>query len=350
MASVQELLLAANAKKSPFLSLLEGAAQGFGNAQQNALENAKTLMTMDIARQEEQRKQEEFARVKAYRSRIDDELKASLNTVGGAPDPVMPRQKLSKTVTMDEKGNPSVTYKTEASPDKTVSYQESKYLDDAGKNRIGRFNPSTGKLEKSPDDALAPISVSAPGQGVRGANDLRKEFNSLSKDFFQVNESVSRIRASASDPSGAGDLALIFNYMKILDPGSTVREGEFATAAASAGLPDRMIAAAKKLDNGERLSDDQRKDFVDRAEKLFENQRAVHERRKASYTDLAVNMGIDPKLVLIDNIIDKAPTDQPKTDKKDPAGKKDPSARFDEIVNSGKSEEEAYKILAQEGY
>lgn len=305
MASVQELLLAAQAKKSPFISLLEGAAQGFSNAQDKALENAKTLMSMDIARQEEARKQEEAARIKAYRAQVENDLKSTFNTVSGKPNPTLPAQKLEKSISLDEKGNPSVTYKTKDAPE--PSYQKADYQDEAGKNRVGRFNPATGKIERSPDDPLAPVSVTTPNQNLNRANELRKEFNSLSKDFYQVNEAMSRVRSSAQDPSAAGDLALIFNYMKILDPGSTVREGEFATAAASAGLPERMIAAAKKVDSGERLAPDQRKDFLDRAERLFEGQRKIHERRRDSYRDIAVNQGIDPKTVLIDNIIE-APT------------------------------------------
>lgn len=55
MASVQELLLAAEAKKSPFISMMEGAAQGFGNAHDGALERAMRLIQIDNMRQEQER-------------------------------------------------------------------------------------------------------------------------------------------------------------------------------------------------------------------------------------------------------------------------------------------------------
>ncbi|MEM8882399.1 MAG: hypothetical protein AAGC82_17565, partial [Pseudomonadota bacterium] len=59
---------------------------------------------------------------------------------------------------------------------------------------------------------------------------LRKEFigQTTVKDFRKQAEAFGRIDASAFEPSPAGDLALIFNYMKVLDPGSVVRESEFA--------------------------------------------------------------------------------------------------------------------------
>ena len=50
--------------------------------------------------------------------------------------------------------------------------------------------------------------------------DARKEFTGLKpvKDFSEVSFAFSRIVRSAADPSPAGDLALIFNFMKVLDP------------------------------------------------------------------------------------------------------------------------------------
>jgi len=69
---------------------------------------------------------------------------------------------------------------------------------------------------------------------------LRDDFRSESKEFVKVRDAYGRILST--DASAAGDLALIFNYMKILDPGSVVREGEFATAQNSAGIPERIRA------------------------------------------------------------------------------------------------------------
>ena len=50
---------------------------------------------------------------------------------------------------------------------------------------------------------------------------LRDDFRSESKEFVKVRDAYGRILST--DASAAGDLALIFNYMKILDPGSVVR-------------------------------------------------------------------------------------------------------------------------------
>lgn len=69
-------------------------------------------------------------------------------------------------------------------------------------------------------------------------------------------------RASAGERiSAADDLALIFSYMKMLDPGSVVREGEFANAQNTAGIPERVVNAYNRALDGTRLSDSQRNEF-----------------------------------------------------------------------------------------
>lgn len=129
---------------------------------------------------------------------------------------------------------------------------------------------------------------------------LRGEFTNLSKEFIKQRDAFGRVQASADDPSAAGDLALVFNFMKVLDPGSTVREGEFATAARAAGLGERIIAAAIRVDTGKILSPQQRKDFTDRAGKLFDEAAGQHDQRVNTFTSLAGRLGVDPQNVILD--------------------------------------------------
>jgi len=128
---------------------------------------------------------------------------------------------------------------------------------------------------------------------------LRKEFLKVTGDFAKQNDSYGRILASAKDPSAAGDLALIFNYMKVLDPGSVVRESEFATASNAAGVPERLRAQYNRILSGERLSHVQRADFVNRAQKLYEEAATGYDKRTNEYTRLAEQFEVDPKGVIM---------------------------------------------------
>lgn len=143
--------------------------------------------------------------------------------------------------------------------------------------------------------------VAATGIGAKYTDeaDMLKTFLNLSKPFRAIRDSYARIQAAAEDPSAAGDLALIFNFMKMLDPGSVVRESEFATAANSAGVPDRIRKTYNRLIDGERLAPNTRKDFVTRSDKLFKRQDAQHTQREQTFRTLAKNRGFNPENVAI---------------------------------------------------
>ena len=147
----------------------------------------------------------------------------------------------------------------------------------------------------------APPDVRDPEKVFGQEGKLRAEFATATKAFTTVRDSYARIQASAEDPSAAGDLALIFNYMKVLDPGSTVREGEFATAQNAAGVPERVQAFYNNVMRGERMTPVQRDDFVDRSGRLYESQLSQYKNTETRYRDLASKyQGVDPERVVYD--------------------------------------------------
>lgn len=134
------------------------------------------------------------------------------------------------------------------------------------------------------------------------AGTLRKEYIGLpvTKQTQDVSAAIQRVRQAASNPSPAGDLALIFNYMKMLDPGSTVREGEFANAQNATGVPDQIRNMYNRVKDGTRLGDDQRKDFSQQAEGQYQAQLKAQRVFDEKYQALAKNFGIDPSLITVD--------------------------------------------------
>lgn len=96
---------------------------------------------------------------------------------------------------------------------------------------------------------------------------FRKEYSDQTKVHKETKSAYGRVLASSDD--AVGDLSLIFGYMKMLDPASVVREGEFANAQNAAGVPDRIQNVYNRLINGERLSADQRRMFKAQAGELY---------------------------------------------------------------------------------
>ena len=96
---------------------------------------------------------------------------------------------------------------------------------------------------------------------------FRKEYSDQTKGYQEVKSAYGRVLAS--EDNAVGDLSLIFGYMKMLDPGSVVREGEFATAQNAAGVPERIQNIYNPVVSGQRLSPSQRQSFKGQAGKLY---------------------------------------------------------------------------------
>ena len=148
--------------------------------------------------------------------------------------------------------------------------------------------------------ALMQQRLKGPKDTFKDVQALRKEFTGLSriKNFSDVTEAYTRIIKSAKDPSAAGDLALIFNYMKVLDPASVVRESEFAAAAKAGGLGPRIQAAVEQIEKGTRLAPEQRADFVNRATQLYQGAEEQARPIYQTYEEIAIARGFDPKKAL----------------------------------------------------
>lgn len=124
---------------------------------------------------------------------------------------------------------------------------------------------------------------------------LRGELEKLSKDFRTIEGSYRTISSVAKKPSAAGDLSMIFAYMKLLDPGSTVREGEQATAENARGVPDQIRNLANKMLTGQKLGAAQRQDFVNQAQGLYQTRLDSINVDRGHFRDLGERLGLRPE-------------------------------------------------------
>ena len=134
-------------------------------------------------------------------------------------------------------------------------------------------------------------------QAFQRVAELRKEFLGLPevKDFRNVLNSTQQIMSLAKgEGSAMGDLAAIFSYMKTLDPGSTVREGEAASAQNAAGIPERVRNYYNNLISGERLSPEQRADMAQTAITLYNSRAGNYNALAGTYSGLLQAEGADP--------------------------------------------------------
>ena len=156
--------------------------------------------------------------------------------------------------------------------------QENQLDPDLAYNRFMKLQEAEADLAESnrinPKDAIDLKNKEETTRQLfdKPLNDLSANFdkNKQVQDYKNVVISYNTISSAAENPSAAGDLSLIFQYMKVLDPGSTVREGEFANAQNAAGVPDRIRNMFNNWSKGQRLDEKQRQDFITQAKKIVE--------------------------------------------------------------------------------
>jgi len=122
-------------------------------------------------------------------------------------------------------------------------------------------------------------------------NTLRDDFRTETKDFSTIKSSYDRIQGAQK--GGIGDIALIFSYMKMLDPASTVREGEAASVANAAGVPAQISQLYNKALSGALLDPSVRNDIRSQTGVFYDQAAKTNSTRRARYINTANDYGVN---------------------------------------------------------
>lgn len=126
---------------------------------------------------------------------------------------------------------------------------------------------------------------------------IRKEWQGRSKMYGELQGTFNTLQASANSANGPGDIALITGFMKMLDPGSVVRETEFATARDTAGLFTQLQNRLEKAQNGQLLSPQQRKEYVALSQKYLDSAQTKANQEKKDLSIVVKNYKLNPENV-----------------------------------------------------
>jgi hypothetical protein len=148
-----------------------------------------------------------------------------------------------------------------------------------------------------------------PGQGddpevtlERGKYEqgLRKEYTQITGDLRTINDSYARMKSASAVNSGAGDIAVVYSYMKMLDPTSVVREGEYATAENTGGIPEKITNVYNKIISGQRLTPEQRRQFLESGEVIAKDKVERFGKTRSQFENIAKSSGADPGRIMLD--------------------------------------------------
>jgi len=139
-----------------------------------------------------------------------------------------------------------------------------------------------------------------PGTSFKNDEQLRGEYIRNMEPFVKLAQAFEKVQVAALNPSGAGDISLIYGYMKILDPNSTVMQGEQATAQNAGSVPEAIRAKYNSIIAGDKLDPNVRADFLNQARLIVESQRTMANDVRDRYSELAQAYGLKPEQIVFD--------------------------------------------------
>jgi len=186
------------------------------------------------------------------------------------------------------------TPKAEAAPSSVKEYQFA-----VGQGYKGSFQDF--QLEQKA--AVAPkVTVDMTGgqKGFDNEMSLKKSFAAepVYKAYGEMQSAYGQITDSLKSNSPAGDLAAATKFMKLLDPGSVVRESELGMAMAASGALDRARNYAELRISGKKLTPDQRKDFQQLSDKLFSTATTAYNAKRGEFEQMGTAYGLDANRAL----------------------------------------------------
>lgn len=129
---------------------------------------------------------------------------------------------------------------------------------------------------------------------------LRGEFTKASAPYVAIRDAYNRLTAAAGDGTGASDIAMVYSFMKMLDPTSVVREGEYATAEQAGGIPASVLNVYNRLVNGERLPQSLRDQFLSQGAAQYQAAESSQTALVQQYQGLAQHYNFDPAGIALD--------------------------------------------------
>ena len=131
---------------------------------------------------------------------------------------------------------------------------------------------------------------------------LADDYRAQSKNFKEVADAYGQISKTLdkATTSPAATLAAATKFMKLLDPGSVVRESELGMALAASGVIDRAFNYYNVIQSGKVLTKQQAADFKNITAQIYQAAQESQGQIDADFTAKAQQYGLRPEMVIQD--------------------------------------------------
>lgn len=143
--------------------------------------------------------------------------------------------------------------------------------------------------------AAASVSVDTGQKGFENKMSAKKTFMSepIYKDFNDMKAAYGQVISALDQGSPIGDVAGATKIMKLLDPGSVVRETELGIAMAASGRMDRLKYYFDNWASGNKLTPTQRNDFKALSNELYAAAGQAYNQKRGEYLDFGASTGVE---------------------------------------------------------
>lgn len=160
----------------------------------------------------------------------------------------------------------------------------------------GKINQTLlGAKKQVAQAGASSVNVNTGQKGFDNELKLRGDFRGepVYKAHQEMQSAYSQIQQSLKQATPAGDLAGATKIMKLLDPGSVVRESELGMAMAATGLLDRALNYASNIISGNKLTPKQRQEFQQLADALYGESVKAYNSKRGEYQKLGGEYGLN---------------------------------------------------------
>ena len=138
-----------------------------------------------------------------------------------------------------------------------------------------------------------PVDMTGGQKGFENEMKLSGAFKQepIYKDFNDMKSAYSQVVSSLAQGTPIGDVAGATKVMKLLDPGSVVRESELGIAMAAAGRMDLLQNYFNNLMTGQKLTPTQREDFKRLSNELYAAAGQAYNNKRGEYEQFGKTYG-----------------------------------------------------------
>jgi hypothetical protein len=206
----------------------------------------------------------------------------------GAPTPVVMNGR-TVMVQYNKQGQPRIAqgampYEAQSPDIRAVEYISGQPLAGTGQTGIGAVGQYRQQIAPK-TTVTVPVDMTGGQKGFENEMKLAGAFKAepIYKDYSDMKSSFGQVVSSLSQGTPIGDVAGATKVMKLLDPGSVVRETELGIAMAAAGRMDRLNNYFNNMMTGQKLTPTQREDFKALSNELYAAAGQAYNKKRDEY-------------------------------------------------------------------